>query len=184
MLNHFSFLPEAIEAVLFPLMRWLHIVCTALLVGGTLFYEFVIPRAIVDLKEETQLAVLGKVRWFFRQIVIFSALTLIISGSFTMYHQWPMFHGLFRPVLPWLYVHVSIGLLSLVVAVLAMIRTRAPRQPLVWLRVNFVILLSVIFIVAVGRHLRLTIRENNIEAERGLINTEPPSDTIQPVTRP
>lgn len=145
------------------MVRWLHIVCTSLLVGGTLFYEFVIPRAIADLKEETQLAVLGRVRWFFRNVVIFSAIILILTGSLSVYHQWPMYNGEFHPVQPWLYVHLILGLLSLVIAVLAMIRTRAPRQPLIWLRVNFIILLVVIFIVAVARHLRLMIRE---DAER------------------
>ena len=74
MLNWFPFIPEWIQEAIFPLNRWLHIVCTALLVGGTLFYEFIIPKAIEDLKEESQLAVLGRVRWFFGQVVIFSAL--------------------------------------------------------------------------------------------------------------
>jgi uncharacterized membrane protein len=161
MLNWFPYIPEWVQWALFPLVRWLHIVCTTLLVGGTLFYEFVIPKAIEDLKEETQLAVLGRVRWIFRQIVIFSAVILIISGSISMYHQWPLYHGEFKQVMFWLYLHLAIGALSLIVAVFAMIRTRAPRQPLIWLRINFVILLIVIFIVAVARHLRLLIRDNN-----------------------
>jgi len=163
MLYWIPHVPERLQQGLFPVVRWLHIVCTSLLVGGTLFYEFVIPRAIADLKEETQLAVLGRVRWFFRNVVIFSAIILILTGSLSVYHQWPMYNGEFHPVQPWLYVHLILGLLSLVIAVLAMIRTRAPRQPLIWLRVNFIILLVVIFIVAVARHLRLMIRE---DAER------------------
>ena len=160
MLNWIHHIPERPQQALFPVVRWLHIVCTSLLVGGTLFYEFVIPRAISDLKEETQLAVLGRVRWFFRKVVLFSAITLVVTGSLSVYHQWPMYNGTFHAVMPWLYMHLGLGLLSLIVAVVAMIRTRAPRQPLVWLRINFVILLIVIFIVAVGRHLRLMIRED------------------------
>ena len=87
MLNWFTSPPGLLQEALFPLVRWLHIVCTTLLVGGTLFYEFVIPKAIEDLKEETQLAVLGKVRWVFRQIVIFSTLILVATGSLAVYHQ-------------------------------------------------------------------------------------------------
>jgi uncharacterized membrane protein len=161
MLYWFPHVPDLIQQALFPLARWMHIVCTSLLVGGTLFYEFVIPRAIADLKEETQLAVLGRVRWFFRNIVIFSAIMLIVTGALAMYHQWPLYNGTFHAVMPWLYWHVGVGFFSLVIAVVAMIRTRAPRQPLVWLRINFVILLIVICIVAVGRHLRMIIRENS-----------------------
>lgn len=161
MLNWFPYLPEWVQWAIFPLVRWLHIVCTTLLVGGTLFYEFVIPKAIEDLKEETQLAVLGRVRWFFRQVVIFSAVILILTGSLTVYHQWHLYNGEFRAVMPWLYMHLALGMLSLLVAVLAMIRTRSPRQPLVWLRINFVILLVVIFIVAVARQWRLMIRDTH-----------------------
>jgi uncharacterized membrane protein len=160
MLNWIQHIPQRPQHALFPVVRWLHIVCTSLLVGGTLFYEFVIPRAISDLKEETQLAVLGRVRWFFRKVVLFSAITLVITGSLAAYHQWPQYNGIFRPVQLWLFMHLGLGLLSLVVAVVAMIRTRAPRQPLIWLRINFVILLIVIFITAVGRHLRMMIRED------------------------
>ena len=180
-LNSIPFLPEWLQNALYPLVRWLHIVCTALLVGGTLFYEFVIPRAISDLKEETQLAVLGRVRWFFRQIVIFSAMVLILTGLTTVWHQWPLYHGEFHPVLPWLYMHLAVGFVSLVVAVVAMIRTRAPRQPLVWLRVNFVILLIAIFIVAVGRHLRLMIREASLENEHRVNPSLPYTDTNESV---
>jgi uncharacterized membrane protein len=161
MLNWFPYIPDWIQQAIFPLNRWLHIVCTTLLVGGTLFYEFVIPKAIEDLKEEAQLAVLGKVRWFFRKVVIFSAITLIISGLVTVFHQWPLYNGEFHAVMPWLYMHLAVGFVSLIVAVLAMIRNRAPRHPLIWLRINFVILLVVIFIVSVARHLRLTIRDSN-----------------------
>jgi uncharacterized membrane protein len=161
MLNWIPHVPDWIQQALFPLSRWLHIVCTSLLVGGTLFYEFVIPKAIADLKEETQLAVLGRVRWFFRNIVIFSTVTLVISGSLSMYHQWPLYNGKYHVVMPWVYLHLALGLLSLIVATAAMVRTRAPRQPLVWLRINFVILLIAIFVVALARHLRLIINYNN-----------------------
>src|ERR1700722_19529205 len=116
-----SYIPDWLQQAIFPINRWLHIVCTTLLVGGTLFYEFVIPKAIEDLKEETQLAVLGRVRWFFRQIVIFSAVTLILSGSISAYHQWALYHGEFRAVQFWLYLHLVLGTIALIVAIVAMI---------------------------------------------------------------
>src|ERR1700761_2694771 len=66
---------------LFALMaRYLHIVCATLLVGGTLFYEMVVPVAIADLRPEMQLAIFGRARWVFRQIVWWSAALIIISG--------------------------------------------------------------------------------------------------------
>src|SRR5450432_3094891 len=133
MLNWFPYIPDWIQEALFPLNRWLHIVCTTLLVGGTLFYEFVIPKAIEDLKEETQLAVLGRVRWFFGRIVILSALILIVTGCISVFHQWRLYNGIFRDVRWWMYLHIALGVLTLVVGVASMVRTRAPRTPLTWL---------------------------------------------------
>src|SRR5271170_2114833 len=115
MLNWFPYLPEWVQWAIFPIVRWLHIVCTTLLVGGTLFYEFVIPKAIEDLKEETQLAVLGRVRWFFRQIVIFSAVTLVVTGSVSIFHQWKQYQGVFHEVQLWVYLHLALGTLALIV---------------------------------------------------------------------
>src|ERR1700722_3259583 len=121
-----SYIPDWLQQAIFPINRWLHIVCTTLLVGGTLFYEFVIPKAIEDLKEETQLAVLGRVRWFFRQVVIFSALVLIVTGSVSMYQQWRLYNGVFREVRWWIFLHIGLAVFALIVAVAAMVRTRAP----------------------------------------------------------
>ena len=53
---------ELISAVGFLITRYLHIVCTAFLVGGTLFYEMVVPVAVGDMTEGQQLAVMGRSR--------------------------------------------------------------------------------------------------------------------------
>jgi uncharacterized membrane protein len=155
-----SYIPDWVQHAVFPLNRWIHIVCTTLLVGGALFYEFVIPHAIEDLKEETQLAVLGRVRWFFRQVVVFSTLLLVISGSLTTYHQWQMYSGNYWVVRPWLYAHIGLGIFALLIANTAVARRRAARHPLVWLRIAFVILLIVIFVAAVTRHVQFMVNEN------------------------
>jgi hypothetical protein len=73
---------------LFLIGRYIHIVCTALLVGGTLFYEMVVPVAIGELKSEQQLLVFGRARWMFRSIVWVSAFLLIISGVVSTIANW------------------------------------------------------------------------------------------------
>lgn len=50
--------------ILLPLVRWLHIVCTTLIVGGTLFYELVVPISIEDLKREQQLYAFARRGWY------------------------------------------------------------------------------------------------------------------------
>jgi hypothetical protein len=75
--------------IIFTLLsRYLHIVCTTLLVGGTLFYEMVVPIAIDDLREEQQLYVFARARWVFKWIVWVSALILLVSGIFTTHTHW------------------------------------------------------------------------------------------------
>jgi hypothetical protein len=54
-----------------------------------------------------------------------------------------------------------------------MIRTRAPRTPLTWLRVNFVILLIVIFVSAVSRHMRMMVRNNAEQLHLSTGDTNP-----------
>src|SRR5271170_5535219 len=66
--------------ILFLVERWLHVIAGMLIVGGAFVYEFILPRALDDLKEEQQLAVFGKVRFAFRAVVLFGTLLLILSG--------------------------------------------------------------------------------------------------------
>ncbi len=159
MLNHFPTLAEPIQQALFALVRWIHIVCTTLLVGGTLFYEFVIPKAIEDLKEESQLAVLGKTRWFFRQVVILSTILLVLSGALSVWFYMPMYSGVFQPVQYWLGMHIALGLLAMGLGFMAMARSRSSRHPLTWLRINFVILLIAMFLGSVARQIRLSVQD-------------------------
>ncbi len=161
MLQRIPDLPWWAQTIVFPLNRWLHVVCTALLVGGTLFYEFVLPKAVEDLREEAQLAVLGRVRWAFRRVVWLSASGLLLTGAMALYRLWPLYHAAaFRVVPPWVMAHIGLGLLAIAVGLVVMNRTRAPRHPLTWLRVNFVVMLIALFVAAVARHLRVSIQDD------------------------
>src|SRR5437588_12234643 len=79
---------ETIVNLFFLCSRYVHIVCTTLIVGGTLFYEMVVPIAIADLKDEHQLAVFGRARWTFRQVVWGCAIALIASGIIESRQHW------------------------------------------------------------------------------------------------
>ena len=160
MVNSIQDMPEWLQTILFPLSRWLHVVCTALLVGGTLFYEFVLPRAIEDLREEVQLSVLGRVRWVFRRVVILCVVLLLVTGCVATWRLLPLYQSsAFRVVPPWVWAHVALGTVAMAVGLLVMNRTRAPRHPLTWMRVNFVVMLIALFVAAVARHLRVTIQD-------------------------
>jgi uncharacterized membrane protein len=177
MYNHLPSVPDWVQSVVFPLNRWLHIVSMATLVGGTLFYEFVIPKAIEELKDETQLAVLGRVRWIFRRLVIFSTIVLILSGAFETWQIWPSYKHRFTAATPWWSAHVALGAVAMGMAVLITLGDRVPRHPIAWLRVSFVVMLVAIFLAALTRHVRLSLQE---DAEIFGTNSVLP-DTIPPM---
>jgi hypothetical protein len=159
MFNHLSSIPDWVHTIVLPLNRWLHIVSTTLLVGGTLFYEFVIPKAIEDLKAESQLAVLGRVRWIFRRIVLISASLLLFSGLIATWRNWPSYNGDYGSVRPWWIIHVVLGLVAMVSAVCLTIGDRVPRHPIAWLRVNFVLMLVALFVADIIVYVRQSVRD-------------------------
>jgi hypothetical protein len=166
--------------------RYLHIVCATLLVGGTLFYEMVVPIAIADLRPEAQLAIFGRARWVFRQIVWGSALVIVLSGIISGYRQYPVYihgiHALERPAFDagfagspvppipaarpgwWLAAHIAVGTLAVVIALLLTIGSSPPGHPIRWMRLNLVILMIVIFLGSATRQVRLNIEEQRIPA--------------------
>src|SRR3954451_6609794 len=90
---------ETIVNLFFLFSRYVHIVATTLIVGGTLFFEMVVPLAIGDLKTEVQLALFGRMRWIFRWVVYSSAIALVVTGSVSMYRNYHVLDGRFIRVL-------------------------------------------------------------------------------------
>src|SRR5688572_27480955 len=88
----FQIFPEWLVHAIFSTARWVHILGTALLVGGTLFFEFVVPRAIDEMKMADQMSTIARLRVAFRQVVWLSAVILPISGLFSMYQLWPGYY--------------------------------------------------------------------------------------------
>src|SRR5581483_2889421 len=75
----------------FLLGRYLHIIAATMIVGGTLFYELIVPVAIDDLRDAQKLSVFARARWAFRWIVWIGALTLLGSGVASSYRNWPRY---------------------------------------------------------------------------------------------
>jgi hypothetical protein len=173
---------ESLWDIFYILNRYIHIVCTTVIVGGTLFCEWIVPLAIDDLKREQQLSVFGRARWSFRALVWICAILLVLSGIVSSVRRWSDYSGaeqlsyrvpvnapaplrgiasdLRRPGWWWA-AHVSTGLVALCVAVSLMTVRKPPANPLYWMRLSLTILLVVIFLATTARHMRLS----NYEAE-------------------
>jgi quinol-cytochrome oxidoreductase complex cytochrome b subunit len=164
--------------LLFIVNRYLHILCTTVLVGGTLFFEFVFPLATDELKREQQQHVFSRARWGFKAIVWSCAIILIVTGTVSSIRRWhdyrygtlasvtaqatqPDQHEMSdvrRPVW-WWGAHVATGLIALLVASLLMAARRPPENLLSWMRLILMILLIVIFFGTTSRHMRLSLYE-------------------------
>jgi len=167
---------DLVYNILILVNRYLHIVCTTLLVGGTLFYEMVVPGAIDELKPEQQLSVFARARWLFRWIVWGSAIVLLATGIISSYRNLGYYlqgetlvpRVPFAPPPPdadlqqsvwmragwWWAAHASCGVLSVIIALFLTISNKPPAHPIPWMRLNLVILLIVIFLASTTRHVR------------------------------
>jgi peptidoglycan/LPS O-acetylase OafA/YrhL len=157
--------------------RYIHIVATAMIVGGTLFYEMVVPPAIDDLKTEVQLAVFGRMRWVFRWVVYSSTIALLITGGVSAYRNYDKVlkgdflsflaqrsspeevehletESIFNRPKPWFIAHLAAGALSLLIAVALVSGGKPPERPLQWMRLNLFLLMIAIFLGSASRGAR------------------------------
>lgn len=159
-------LPSWLVNSVFPVVRWLHMVATTLLVGGVLFFEFVVPLATADLTEQQQLAVFGRARWVFRKIVWFSIICLILTGALSAWRQWWLYRvdaqqagGFWYGSFPWAAGHVVLALLAFAMVLRVTATRKLLGHPVGWLQATMVVLLVSMFVVSVARHVRLRLRE-------------------------
>jgi uncharacterized membrane protein len=156
-----------LQDILYVSMRWLHVVATTLIVGGTLFFEFVIPIAIEDFKSEQRLTVLGRARWVFKRVVVAAAFLLLVSGATSVYRMWDVyrdpaykFSGYFAAI------HAAIGVLALVVALALTVPRSPPDRPIGWMRINLGILLVALLAATLARHVRLSVRDGEVQSPK------------------
>jgi len=164
-----------LHTLVYLFARYLHIVCATVLVGGTLFYEMVVPPAIDDLKMEQQLFIIARARWLFKWIVWVSAAIILLTGVVSSYSHWGEYsrdeevqvvhvgsHAselsesspMARPGWWWA-AHGSCGVLAVLIAVSLTFGKTPPVQPIRWMRLNLMILLLVMFLATVTRQTRL-----------------------------
>ncbi len=167
---------DTLANLFFLLSRYVHIVATTVIVGGTLFFEMVVPLAIGDLKTEVQLAVFGRMRWLFRWVVYTSAIALIVTGGVSIYRNRSVLDQRYEQLLGqltsdqkvqtmeqnsvlnrpkwWFVAHIAGGTLSIVISLLLVSGGRPPERPLQWMRLNLLILMITIFLASASRTAR------------------------------
>jgi putative copper export protein len=191
---------DLISNIGFLLSRYLHVVCATLLVGGTLFYEMVVPIAIDDLKPEQQLAVFARARWVFRSIVWTCVAVLLATGIVGSVRNWdaysqdsqimvnpPGTEPRIQTAAPvqrpgwWWAAHVSTGSIALLIALFLTFGNTPPPRPVMWMRLNLVILMVVIFLASAAQYVRRESNEREVTNMRTLRSVVPPSQPNPPM---
>jgi hypothetical protein len=154
--------------VLYLLCRYAHLVGAMLLVGGFLFYEMVVPQAIAELTEPSQLAVFARARWVFRWVTWGSIVVIILTGAYlTVYRMQTYIESEFIPnpsdymhreAIPWALrtgwwwaAHVLSAGFAILVALHLVSGDRPISHPVSWLRFDLMLLLVVVFFATVTR---------------------------------
>jgi hypothetical protein len=175
---------ETLTGLIYVANEYVHLVAMALLVGGTVFYLWVVPFAIGELKEESQQIVFARARLVFRRVVFVAALFLLISGAFMMARSMWTYTGqqvaLFRDVarlsnptapLPhvlehpsvferpvlWFSLHVILAVTCLLIAISLVRGGKPPHAPISWMRLNFFLLMLAILVAIMTRNARRTL---------------------------
>ena len=174
-------MPEWLLSTIFTVTRWLHLMASTLIVGGTLFFEFVVPRAIDELKMETQLTIIGQLRYFFRRVVWGCVFLLPFSGAFSLYFLWPSYvtsDGQWSAAFPWGIAHMALGFVALGASAALVIGGSVPTKARQWLKINFLLLMAVMFIASASRHVRMYSRERILRQD--LHPGQPPAPYVIP----
>lgn len=136
------------------LLRWVHVLCAGLLIGGTFFIAFLWPGRGDGAEESTGDSPYLRSRRGFKMLVHSCVLLLLISGAYNAYGNWhiyarnrPLAHGLFGP-------HLLLALIVFAILLIVLARkTPGPRERM-WLRITIVLLFATVLIASSLKYVR------------------------------
>lgn len=139
--------------ILVILLRWIHMVCAGLLIGGTFLMAFLLSRPVPDEATDAAAPYLRGRRGF-KMLVHICTLLLLISGSYNAYGNWHLYmknpalgHGFFDT-------HLLFGLVALGVLLTMLARkTLRPREG-TWLRIAVVLLFLAVLMASCLKYVR------------------------------
>jgi putative copper export protein len=125
-------------------LRWIHVLCAGLLLGGTFLMAFLLPIGETGSDAPAAGSPSPRSRRGFKMLVHICTLLLLISGAYNSYNNWHSYgrlaQGLWGP-------HLLLGLIVLGILLTVLARKTPRPSERTWLRVAAV-LIFVTFLVA------------------------------------
>jgi uncharacterized membrane protein len=138
------------------LLRWLHMVPAAVVIGGLVFLRFVLPAGLAGLDGPAAGQVVTRIRRVWRMILHTCILLLLVSGTLNSIRLFPgysaqpgVLHGLWGA-------HVLLGLVTIAIGIWL---AHGPFPPVSHRRaaaVNILLLLALVAAAGAVKHLRET----------------------------
>lgn len=136
------------------LLRWVHVLCAGLLIGGTFFVAFLLPGPSREPNAPAEDSIYLRSRRGFKMVVHSCILLLLISGIYNAYGNWhlyslnrPLAHGLFGP-------HLLLA--AIVFAILLLMLARKVPRPSErsWLRIAVILLFVTVLVASSLKYVR------------------------------
>jgi len=142
------------NAVLIVILRWLHIIPAAIVIGGLIFLRFVLPAAIRPLPDEQGREVFLKARRIFKIMIHASILFLIISGVINSIRFYPHY-AQHRPLAIALWhTHMFLAVIVFVISFWSLAGKVPPASHRAAATVNVILLLLLVAISSTLQYVR------------------------------
>jgi uncharacterized membrane protein len=140
-------------------MRWIHIICAALIIGGVFFMRIVVPYGLAVLPADAREQAFLRMRRIFKIVVHSGIALLLLSGSYNTWVNLPTYHAAGPLSHSLLGVHILLALTAFTIALVLLAGPRPPVSHRKWLAVNLVVLA---LLVAAASSLK-TVRERALK---------------------
>jgi uncharacterized membrane protein len=130
--------------VMIVILRWLHIIPAAIVIGGLLFMRFILPGAIAQLPEAQREEVFLRARRTFKMFVHTSILLLVISGVINSIRFYPIYVERKPLAFALWHSHMFFAVIVFAISIFALAGKQPPPSHRVLGTVNIILLLLLV----------------------------------------
>lgn len=140
------------------LLRWVHVVCAGLLIGGTFFLAFLLPAKKASPDEQPVESLYIRGRRGFKMLVHTCVLLLLISGIYNFYGNRRIYDLNPRLAQSVFGTHALLGIIIFAILLVVLARKAPGARERTWLRVTVILLFLTVLVASSLKYVRDHIR--------------------------